>query len=121
MKAKWIFKIVAVTMILLVFSLSQGADRFYYGTYNWADSTKDFQYIRHSLRCNILWGKCTQTTVDSFKNHSLRAIVQNMWGEHQNSPSMWASESHYTLWEAKGLEGYCLIQKRLSRQRNRGL
>ncbi|MCK4427582.1 MAG: hypothetical protein KAW16_03750 [candidate division Zixibacteria bacterium] len=104
MKTKWIFGIVAVVMILSVFSFSQGADKFYYGTYNWSDITKDFQYIRDSLRCNILWGKCTDATVDSFKDHSLRAIVQNMWGEHQNSPSMWAWKSHYTMWEAEGLD-----------------
>jgi hypothetical protein len=103
MKTKWMFMILAVIMILSIFSVSQGADKFYYGTYNWADITKDFRYIRDSLKCNILWGKCTETTVDSFKNHSLRAIVQNLWGE-PDSPSMWAWKSHYTMWEAEGLE-----------------
>jgi|GEM_PF-4866438 len=103
MRTKLIFGIVAVLMICSIFSMNQGADKFYYGAYNWVDGTKDFQYIGDSLRCNILWGKCSDTTIHLFTAHSLRAIVQNLWGA-PGSPSLWAWRSHYTLWEAEGLD-----------------
>ncbi len=105
MKRKYLSGIVAAVLILSVFSVNQGADRFYYGTYHWSDTTKDFSNMKDSLRLNILWGDCGETTIHHFTNHSLRAIVQNMSESEPNSPSRWAYKSYYTMWEAEGLEG----------------
>jgi hypothetical protein len=106
MKRKWIFGILTVLMICLILSLSQGADKFYYGSWG-GKPERDFPFIKDSLRFNIVVGDAHSSTIDSFVNHSLRAMVGN-WGcgaTDQYSPYRQAGQSHYTMWEAEGLEG----------------
>ena len=100
MKTKWIFRIVAVIMILSIFSISQGADKFYFGSY----AGKEYPSIlKDSLRFNIIKDyDLSPSDIDSLAACSLRAIVQD---PAQNSPSRWSGISHYTLWEAEGFPG----------------
>jgi hypothetical protein len=106
MKRKWIFGILTVLMICLIFSLSQGTDKFYYGSW-WGDPERDFSFMKDSLRFNIVQTDVHSSTIDSFVNHSLRAMVGNPgWGSNDEySPYCQGHHSHYTLWEAEGLEG----------------
>jgi hypothetical protein len=101
MKPKWIFMVLAGLMICSVFSTSQGAERFYYGT--WGTLYNRFSDVKDSLKFNIIVSDVNSSTVDSFRNHSLRVMAGNIGDE--NSPMNWASKSHYTLWEAEGLLG----------------
>jgi hypothetical protein len=100
MKLKLVFTVLAGLMICSIFSTSLGAERFYYGT--WGTFDHSFSEVKDSLRFNIIAGDVDSSTVDSFRVHSLRAIVGN-WDE--NSPNKWATLSHYTLWETEGLLG----------------
>jgi hypothetical protein len=102
MKAKLIMCILTVLIICWIFFISYGADRFYYGT-SWVDPERDFPLVADSLYFNIVRANADSATIDSFANYSLRALVSNPDDEY--SPYKWASQSHYTLWEAEGYPG----------------
>jgi hypothetical protein len=101
MKTKWIFRILIGLMTCSIFSISQGADRLYFGSYE----GKEHAYmLKDSLKFNIVcvgWDM-DSSDIDSLANGSLRAIVL---APGENSPSYWAWGSHYTLWEAEGFPG----------------
>jgi len=99
MKSKNIFPIMAVITILLIFSTSQGADRFYFGSYGGEEHAS---VLKDSLRFNIVRAMTPSIYIDSLASHGMRAIVLD--GD-TTSPSHWSWISHYTLWEAEGLQG----------------
>lgn len=103
MKAKQIFGILAVLMICSIFSVSQGADRFYYGTYGGWNLDFDFQCMRDSLKFNMASREVDSSNIGYWAQYSLRAIPAN-WGDFY-SPTRWSTQSHYTMWEAEGLLG----------------
>ena len=100
MKSIWVFRIWAVVMISLNFSISQGADKFYYGSYG----GKDYPSIlKDSLRFNIVENiGINASNIQSLAACTLRAIVH---AEGTDNPTDWAWNSHYTLWEAEGYPG----------------
>jgi hypothetical protein len=107
MKTKWIFGIVAVIMIWSMVSISPGADRFYYGTYYKCEedeySEDDFCAQKDSLGFNINLGHyVNDSTIHYWRDNGLRAIVAN---SGEATPTSWGRNSHYTVWEAEGLEG----------------
>jgi hypothetical protein len=104
MKAKWIFRIMAVIIICLISSNSQGADKFYYGGFHAQNLFRKCPELRDSLRFNIVHaGNLNQGNIDSLARDSLQAIPEN---EIEGvSPNYWSKYSHYTLWEAEGLQG----------------
>lgn len=105
MKTKYIFWILAGLMVCAVYSISQGAGKFYYGTYG-GEPERDFLPMRDSLKFNIVYDHVYPSgpyNIAYYRAASLRAIVANDTSE--NSPSKWASKSHYTLWEAEGYPG----------------
>jgi hypothetical protein len=99
MKPKWIFMVLAGLMICSIFSISHGANRFYFGSYGGEDHASD---LRDSLRFNIVRAMTPSIYIDSLASHGMRAIVLD--GD-TTSPSHWSWISHYTLWEAEGLQG----------------
>jgi hypothetical protein len=100
MKPKWIFMALAGLSICLIFSTSQEADKFYFGTYG---GIEDASILKDSLKLNIIEQyDVNESNIDSLANNSLRAIVHAV-GE--GSPTDWSVLSHYTLWEAEGLDG----------------
>jgi hypothetical protein len=106
MKPKNIFRIMAVMTSLLIFATSQGADKFYYGTYNrwWiGDYLEHYPYMKDSLRFNIVEDVDSNSAhIQALADNSLRTIVE---GNGESSPTHFSCISHYTLWEAEGLEG----------------
>lgn len=104
MKAKQIIGILAVLTVCSILPVSQGAEKFYYGTYRGRPES-DFDAIKDSLKFNIVVGDVNEDTIDYYVEKSLRAIVVNRWDPLYSSPSRWATTSHYTLWEAEGLDG----------------
>jgi hypothetical protein len=106
MKQKLIFGTLAVLMVFSIFSISRGADKFYYGSWG-GNPERDFPFIKDSLRFNIVNTDVHSSTVDSFVNHSLRAMVGNYGcgSTDEYSPYRQAGQSHYTLWEAEGWDG----------------
>jgi hypothetical protein len=106
MKTKWLLMILAVVMIWLISSISQGADKFYFGSYG----GKEHAYmLKDSLRFNIIQCLMEPSDIDFIANGSLRAIVHPATGE--DHPTHWAWNSHYTLWEAEGFpESYVNLQ-----------
>jgi hypothetical protein len=101
MKPKNIFRIMAVITILLIFSTSQGADKFYFGSYGGEEQASD---LKDSLKFNIVRTCCGDLAgdIDSLAKYGLRAIRLDF---SDNSPSQWSWYSHYTMWEAEGLQG----------------
>jgi hypothetical protein len=100
MKTKWIFRTLTVVMLGLIFSISQGADKFYYGSYGGREHA---YMLKDSLKFNIIesYG-VNSSNIDSVADGSLRAIVH---ATGENNPTDRAWNSHYTLWEAEGLQG----------------
>ncbi|MFQ6032017.1 MAG: hypothetical protein ACE5K2_03765 [Candidatus Zixiibacteriota bacterium] len=104
MKAKRILWIVAVIMILSIFSISLGADKFYYGSLHvLVHGPEHIPWQRDSLKFNIGASfHINQSNIEWFADNSMRAIPEN---PEITSPTYWSRVSHYTLWEAEGLEG----------------
>ena len=108
MKRKWIFGILAVVMVFSIFSISQGADKFYYGAYKVCASlpyeSPKLGELKDSLRFNIVeaWN-LNQDNIHFLANNSLQALAYEP--HDTNSPSNWSVISHYTLWEAEGFPG----------------
>ena len=103
MRHRWICVLFTVFMVYSVFSISRGADKFYYGTYSPNDTSADFHGIKDSLKFNIAYGShVNDTTIQLWIDDTLRAIVSNL---DNNSPYTWSAKSHYTLWEAEGYLG----------------
>jgi hypothetical protein len=98
MKPKLVFTVLAGLMIWM-FSTSQGADRFYFGSYGGEEHASD---LKDSLKFNIVRAMTPSIYIDSLASHGMRAIVLD--GDSL-SPSHWSWISHYTLWEAEGLQG----------------
>lgn len=104
MKPKWILTVLAGLMICSIFSTSQGADKFYYGSYKAVElGPAHLPLQKDSLKFNI--GESfyiDSSNVDSFARYSMRAIPEN---EIEGiSPYYWSKWSHYTLWKAEGLD-----------------
>ena len=99
MKPKWIFMVLAGLMILSIFSTSQGADKFYFGSYGGIERA---YMLKDSLKFNIIEGQINSSNIDSLADGSLRGIVHAVG---DSGPTDWAWKSHYTLWEAEGLLG----------------
>ena len=101
MKTKWILMVLALLVVCSMSSSSQGADRFYFGSWGGKDYPSD---LRDSLRFNILKDLgIDSSNIGSLAACTLRAIVHPASGEY--NPTNWAHNSHYTLWEAEGFEG----------------
>jgi hypothetical protein len=102
MKTKWILGILAVSFVWLISSDSQGSDKFYYGTYG-GRYEQDFPSIGDSLKFNIVYSVISEGSVQHFVQNGLRALA---WSSDTTiSPGYWASQSHYTMWEAEGYPG----------------
>ena len=99
MRTKWILMILAVVMIWLIFSISQAADKFYFGSYGGEEHA---YMLKDSLKFNIVRAMTPSFYIDSLASHGVRAIVLD--GD-LNSPSHWSWISHYTLFEAEGFPG----------------
>lgn len=100
MKTKWILGILAVVLICLIFSIGQGADKFYYGSYGGMEYPS---ILTDSLKFNIVESMgIDSSNIGSLAACSLRAIVH---ATGENNPTDWAWNSHYTLWEAEGFLG----------------
>jgi hypothetical protein len=98
MKTKWFFGIVAVVMVLSIFSISQGADRFYYGSWNGEEYAS---VLKDSLKFNIVRSDSSYSSeINNLAQNGMRAIVNNH--RATDSPKYWSDRSHYTLWEAEG-------------------
>jgi hypothetical protein len=104
MKTKWILGIVAVVTIWSIFSISQGADKFYYGGYHvLVHGPEHIPWQRDSLKFNIGSSfHIDQSNIEWFVDNSMRAIPDN---PESPSPAYWSRATHYTLWEAEGLLG----------------
>jgi hypothetical protein len=105
MKPKLVFAVLAGLMICSIFSTSQGEDNFYYGSLHClGHGTEYVAWQKDSLKFNIGGSfNIDSSNVDSFARYSMRAIPEN---EIQDiSPYYWSKYSHYTLWEAEGLDG----------------
>lgn len=100
MKRKWIFRILTVVMVFSIFSISQGADKFYYGGFHVQDLSRKCPELRDSLRFNLVFGKKLNEYIDSLASASLQGVAEQE-GDN-NSPTHWSLVSHYTLWEAEG-------------------
>jgi hypothetical protein len=100
MKPKLVFMMLAGLMICLIFSTSQGADKFYYGSYGGIEHA---YMLKDSLKFNIIERMgVDQSNIDSLADGRLRAIVH---ATGDSSPTDWSWKSHYTKWEAEGLDG----------------
>jgi hypothetical protein len=100
MKPRNILQIMAVMTSLLIFATSQGADKFYFGTYGGIEHAS---ILKDSLKFNIIEQyDVNDSNIDSLAGNSLRAIVHAVG---DGSPTDWSVISHYTLWEAEGLQG----------------
>jgi hypothetical protein len=100
MKPRNILQIMAVMTSLLIFATSQGEDKFYFGTYGGIEHAS---ILKDSLKFNIIEQyDVNDSNIDSLAGNSLRAIVHAVG---DGSPTDWSVISHYTLWEAEGLQG----------------
>jgi hypothetical protein len=103
MKPKWIFTVLAGLMICLIFSTSQGADKFYYGGFHVQALYPKCPELRDSLRFNIIFAQgLNQDNIQYPANAGLQAIAEQA---DANSPTYWSCVSRYTMWEAEGFPG----------------
>jgi hypothetical protein len=105
MKPKLVFAVLAGLMICSIFSTSQGADKFYYGSYKAVElGPEHIPWQKDSLKFNIAQSfNIDASNIDSFAKYSMRAIPEN--DSEGISPCYWSKRSHYTLWEVEGLDG----------------
>jgi hypothetical protein len=88
----------------LLFSTSQGSDKFYYGGFHVQGLYGKCPELKDSLRFNIVHAMPLEsTTIDSVGSASLQAIADQP--QHINSPTYWGGISRYTKWEAEGFLG----------------
>jgi hypothetical protein len=102
MKPKLVFTVLAGLMVCLIFSTSQGANKFYYGGFHVESIYNKCSELKDSLRFNIVFGVDLNGYFNSLANASLQGVAEQ---EDLDSPTRWSSISHYTLWEAEGLQG----------------
>ena len=100
MKANWIYIILSFLIGCSTFSISQGAGRFYYGTYSGHEG-QNFPFISDSLKFNIVYDSISIDNVQLYVNNSLRAIVSN---HAEGTPAYYATYSHYTLWDPESYQ-----------------
>jgi hypothetical protein len=103
MKAKWFFRTLTVVMLALIFSISQGADKFYYGSFHAEYLLRKCPDFRDSLRFNIVFTRgLNENNIDSLAHDSLQGVAEQ---PDFYSPTYQSCISHYTLWETEGLQG----------------
>jgi hypothetical protein len=102
MKPKLVFTVLAGLMVCLIFSTSQGANKFYYGGFHVESIYNKCSELKDSLRFNIVFGVDLNGYFNSLANASLQGVAEQ---EDLDSPTHWSSISHYALWEAEGLQG----------------
>jgi hypothetical protein len=100
MKPKLVFAVLAGLMICLIFSTSQGADNFYFGSYGGIEHAS---ILKDSLKFNIIEQLGVDSSnIGSLVDGRLRAIVHAVG---DSGPTDWAWLSHYTLWEEEPFPG----------------
>lgn len=100
MKPKLVLAVLAGLMILSIFSTSQGADKFYFGSYGGIEHAS---MLKDSLKFNVIEQMGVDSSnIGSLVDGRLRAIV-HATGDY--NPTWLAWLSHYTLWEAEGFPG----------------
>jgi hypothetical protein len=102
MKPKLVFAVLAGLMICSISSTSQGADKFYYGGFHMECIYNKSSELKDSLRFNIVFGADLNGYINFLANASLQGVAEQ--GD-VDSPTRLSSISHYTLWEAEGLQG----------------
>jgi hypothetical protein len=103
MKPKLVFTALAGLMICSIFSTSQGADKFYYGGCHVQALYPKCPELRDSLRFNMVFAvDLNQDNIHYPANAGLQAVAEQ---SDTRSPTYWSVLSHYTLWEAEGLQG----------------
>jgi len=99
-----IVRVVVVLVAILVFATNVLAgDKFYYGGFHAHAVLDKFPELHDSLRFNLVFlFDVDANRIDSLAKNSLKGVAEQ---GHQNSPTWWARNSYYTIWEAEGFLG----------------